>query len=81
MSDLAPAVTTRKNARLRGISDPDLVLGLLSPPVGLCFFVAAAVTGAKPGKMFIVTLPFFVISCVLLVLLSLFPSLSLILIK
>ncbi|WP_038967138.1 TRAP transporter large permease [Bradyrhizobium diazoefficiens] len=59
----------------------NLVLGLLSPPVGLCFFVAAAVTGAKPGKMFMVTLPFFVISCVLLVLLSLFPSLSLILVK
>ncbi len=55
----------------------NLVLGLLSPPVGLCFFVAAAVTGAKPGKMFMVTLPFFVISCVLLVLLSLYPSLSL----
>ncbi|MGY4376000.1 hypothetical protein ACVWZR_008886 [Bradyrhizobium sp. i1.3.1] len=31
--------------------------------------------------MFMVTLPFFVISCVLLVLLSLYPSLSLILIK
>lgn len=55
----------------------NLVLGLMSPPVGLSFFVAAAVTGAKPGKMFIVTLPFFVISCVALVLLSLFPSLSL----
>ena len=35
----------------------------------------------KPGKMFMVTLPFFVISCVLLVLLSLYPSLSLVLIK
>ncbi|WP_349741572.1 TRAP transporter large permease [Roseateles cavernae] len=55
----------------------NLVLGLMSPPVGLSFFVAAAVTGAKPGKMFIVTLPFFVICCVALVLLSLFPSLSL----
>jgi hypothetical protein len=31
--------------------------------------------------MFMVTLPFFVISCVLLVLLSLYPSLSLVLIK
>ena len=31
--------------------------------------------------MFIVTLPFFGISCVLLVLLSLYPSLSLVLIK
>lgn len=55
----------------------NLVLGLMSPPVGLSFFVAAAVTGAKPGKMFLVTLPFFVISCVALVLLSLFPGLSL----
>ena len=59
----------------------NLVLGLLSPPVGLCFFVAAAVTGAKPGKMFIVTLPFFIITCVLLVLLCYFPSLSLLLLK
>jgi C4-dicarboxylate transporter DctM subunit len=55
----------------------NLVLGLMSPPVGLSFFVAAAVTGAKPGKMFIVTLPFFLICCAALVLLSLFPSLSL----
>ncbi|MGL4240318.1 MAG: TRAP transporter large permease [Beijerinckiaceae bacterium] len=59
----------------------NLVLGLLSPPVGLCFFVAAAVTGAKPGRMFIVTMPFFLIACVLLVLLSIYPSLSLVLLK
>ena len=59
----------------------NLVLGLLTPPVGLCFFVAAAVTGAKPGKMFLVTLPFFAVSCVLLVLLSIYPSLSLSLLK
>jgi C4-dicarboxylate transporter, DctM subunit len=55
----------------------NLVLGLLSPPVGLCFFVAAAVTGANPGKMFMCTIPFFLISCVLLVFLSIFPWLSL----
>ena len=59
----------------------NLVLGLMTPPVGLSFFVASAVTGAKPGKMFLVTLPFFVISCVALVVLSLFPALSLSLIK
>ena len=59
----------------------NLVLGLLTPPVGLCFFVAAAVTGANPGKMFLVTLPFFGISCVLLVLLSIYPPLSLALLK
>jgi tripartite ATP-independent transporter DctM subunit len=59
----------------------NLVLGLLTPPVGLCFFVAAAVTGAKPGRMFIVTLPFFVTACVMLVLLSIYPQLSLALLK
>jgi len=59
----------------------NLVLGLMSPPVGLSFFVAGAVTGAKPGKMFLVTLPFFIVCCVALVLLSLFPGLSLALIK
>ncbi len=56
----------------------NLVLGLLSPPVGLCFFVAAAATGANPGRMFMVTIPFFLITCVLLVLLSIFPGISLI---
>lgn len=59
----------------------NLVLGLLSPPVGLCFFVAAAATGANPGRMFLVTIPFFLVSCVLLVILSVFPSLSLIFIN
>ena len=59
----------------------NLVLGLLSPPVGLCFFVAAAVTGASPGRMFKVTLPFFMVACVLLVFLCVYPSLSLVLLK
>jgi len=59
----------------------NLVLGFLSPPVGLCFFVASAVTGAKTGKMFIVTLPFFFAACALLVLLSLVPQLSTLLVK
>ncbi len=59
----------------------NLVLGLLSPPVGLCLFIAAAVTGAKPGRMFIVTLPFFFAACVLLVVLSLFPWLTTALLK
>lgn len=59
----------------------NLVLGLLSPPVGLCFFVAAAVTGANPGRMFVVTAPFFAVACVVLLLLCLYPSLSLVLLK
>jgi len=59
----------------------NLVLGLLSPPVGLCFFVAAAVTGANPGRMFIVTAPFFAAACVVLLFLCIYPSLSLLLLK
>jgi C4-dicarboxylate transporter, DctM subunit len=59
----------------------NLVLGLMTPPVGLSFFVASAVTGAKPGKMFMVTLPFFFVCCVALILLSIFPSLSLAFLK
>jgi C4-dicarboxylate transporter, DctM subunit len=59
----------------------NLVLGLLSPPVGLCFFVAAAVTGAKPGRMFFETMPFFTVACGLLVMLSVWPALSLALLK
>ena len=59
----------------------NLVLGLLTPPVGLCFFVAGTVTGAKPGKMFMVTIPFFVVSCLLLIVLSFYPWLSLALLK
>ena len=59
----------------------NLTLGFLSPPVGLCFFVASAVTGAKVGRMFVVTLPFFFAACVLLLILSIFPSLSLLLVN
>lgn len=59
----------------------NLVLGLLSPPVGLCLFIAAAVTGAKTGRMFILTLPFFIAACLLLVVLSLFPGLTTALLK
>lgn len=59
----------------------NLVLGLMTPPVGLSFFVASAITGAKPGKMFMVTIPFFVICCVALVLLSIFPVFSLAFLK
>jgi C4-dicarboxylate transporter DctM subunit len=59
----------------------NLVLGFMTPPVGLSFFVAAAVTGAKPGKMFMVTIPFFIVSCLALILLSLYPALSIGLLK
>ncbi|WP_322896039.1 MULTISPECIES: TRAP transporter large permease [unclassified Yoonia] len=54
----------------------NLVLGFMTPPVGLCLYIGAAVTGVKPLRLFIVTLPFFAVIVTILVLLSVFPVLS-----
>ena len=54
----------------------NLVLGFMTPPIGLCLYIGAAVTGVKPSRLFIVTLPFFVVIVTILVLLSVFPVLS-----
>lgn len=54
----------------------NLVLGFMTPPVGLCLYVSAAVTGVKPSRLFIVTLPFLAVVVAILVLLSVFPVLS-----
>lgn len=55
----------------------NLILGLLTPPVGIGLYVAASVTGVSAVRVFWVALPFFLVSCVALVLLALFPQLSL----
>lgn len=55
----------------------NLILGLLSPPVGIGLYVAASVSGVSAMRVFAVTVPFFVVSCFALVLLALFPWLSL----
>lgn len=54
----------------------NLVLGFMTPPVGLCLYIGAAVTGVKPSRLFFVTLPFFAVVVAILVLLSVFPVLS-----
>lgn len=59
----------------------NLILGLLSPPVGIGLFMASAMTGIKPGRIVLATLPFFLVTCVLLVILSVSPWLSLALLK
>ncbi len=48
----------------------NLVLGLLTPPVGAGLFVTTAMTGVKPGDLFRALLPFLLTSVVVLVLLS-----------
>ncbi|MCC5984931.1 MAG: TRAP transporter large permease [Rhodobacteraceae bacterium] len=54
-----------------------LILGLLSPPVGIGLYVAASVAGVSPLRVFAVALPFFAVACAALVLLAVFPWLSL----
>lgn len=59
----------------------NLVLGLVSPPVGVALFIAAAVTKMKPGQIFLWTIPYCVTTAVVLVLLSVFPALTLYLVR
>jgi TRAP-type C4-dicarboxylate transport system permease large subunit len=53
------------------------ILGLLSPPVGIGRYIAAAVSRANAVQVFRVTLPFFPVACVARVILALLPWLSL----
>jgi tripartite ATP-independent transporter DctM subunit len=53
------------------------ILGLLSPPVGIGLYVAAAVSRANAVQVSPVTLPFFPQACVARVILALLPWLSL----
>ena len=54
----------------------NLILGLLSPPVGIGLHVAASVTNTNALRVFWATLPFFFVSVVVLILLALVPQLS-----
>lgn len=55
----------------------NLILGLLSPPVGIGLYVAAGVAKISPIAVFRVALPFFAITLVALVILALVPQISL----
>jgi tripartite ATP-independent transporter DctM subunit len=59
----------------------NLVLGLVSPPVGIALFIAAAVSGLKPGQIFLWALPYCLVTAGVLVLLSVFPALTLMLVR
>ncbi len=58
----------------------NLILGLLSPPVGIGLYVAASVSRVGALEVFRTTLPFFAVACIALVILALVPWLSLALI-
>ena len=58
----------------------NLVLGLLTPPVGAGLFITTAMTGVRPGDLFRSLLPFLATTLIVLVLLSWQPWLTTILI-
>jgi tripartite ATP-independent transporter DctM subunit len=55
----------------------NLILGLLSPPVGIGLYVAANVAQVSPLAVFRIAMPFFLVTCVALLVLALVPSISL----
>ncbi len=58
----------------------NLVLGLLTPPVGAGLYIAAAMSGAKPMSIFVQLAPFLASALAVLLLLCIFPWLTLALI-
>lgn len=59
----------------------NLVLGLLTPPVGAGLFITSAMTGVKPGELFKALLPFLATTLLVLILLSWQPWLVTLLIE
>jgi tripartite ATP-independent transporter DctM subunit len=53
----------------------NIVLGLLTPPVGVGLFVASAIANVSPGKIFIALLPFLATTILVLVAISYQPAL------
>ena len=52
-----------------------LALGLVTPPYGLCLLIASSISGITIEDAFKGTLPYFLSSCVVLLLLVFFPNL------
>ncbi len=55
----------------------NLIIGLTTPPVGVCLFVASSIGKISIGAVSKAGFPFLLVSLVVLVLVTLFPSLSL----
>lgn len=53
----------------------NLVLGILTPPVGAGLFIAATLARVSPGRIFVALLPFLLVTIAVLVLLSWQPQL------
>ncbi|MEM6842709.1 MAG: TRAP transporter large permease [Bacteroidota bacterium] len=55
----------------------NLIIGLTTPPVGVCLFVASSIGKVSLGKVSRATFPFLGVSLLVLILVSLFPELAL----
>lgn len=55
----------------------NLIIGLTTPPVGVCLFVASGIGKVSIGKVSKASLPFLAVSLIVLTLITLFPELSL----
>ena len=61
----------------RVIAVLNLIIGLTTPPVGVCLFVASSIGKVSIAKVSKASFPFLIISFVVLALVTLFPSISL----
>ncbi len=55
----------------------NLIIGLTTPPVGVCLFVASSISKTSIGKVSKASLPFLLVSLLVLTLVTLLPELSL----
>ena len=55
----------------------NLIIGLTTPPVGVCLFVASGIGKVSIGKVSKASLPFLAVSLIVLTLVTLLPELSL----
>ena len=54
-----------------------LVLGLMTPPVGVCLFVASQIANERMGKVVIELIPFFAVGLIVLLLVAFVPQITL----
>ena len=55
----------------------NLIIGLTTPPVGVCLFVASSIGKISIGKVSKASLPFLMVSLIVLILVTLIPEISL----
>ncbi len=59
----------------------NLTLGLVSPPVGAALFIGASLTRTKASDVFVMSIPFCLATCVILVILSIWPWFTMVLVR